>query len=77
MKSDDIPISISADGLILCPYCRKIKGHSKKFKNRRRLSSHLTRYHQNDFAIVDITNVPGVTIPDKFLQKLELLCNGI
>lgn len=77
MKSDDIPIKLSSSGLILCVYCYEIKGRSKQFKRNRVLSYHITHDHKNDILLVDITNVPGVTIPDKFLEKLELLRNGI
>lgn len=67
-----IPISKSRDGLILCPYCLAIKTISKKFKNNSSLSNHITRYHESDFKIIDITNVSGVEIPKQFYKKMGM-----
>lgn len=72
MISNEIPIKLSLDGLILCVYCYTIKGRSKKFKSNRALSYHITHEHKDDIPLVDITNIPGVVIPDKFLQRLRM-----
>ncbi|MEX0862745.1 hypothetical protein [Nitrosopumilus sp.] len=57
MSKQDIPINYSKNKLILCAYCIKIKGRSKRFNSIHALTWHVTHNHQDDMGIVDISGV--------------------
>jgi len=55
LSYDDLPINDSK--LILCAYCKKLKGRSKRFVSFHALTWHVTHHHKDDMGTVDIIGV--------------------
>ena len=68
MSKTDIAIKESIKEFLLCAYCIKIKGRSKKFKTTFALTWHTTHLHQDDIGIIDVSDV---SVPKSSVIKRE------